>query len=65
MEDGVPKPKASVAGTECPEVFCGLRDNMGEKLYGDLAQCLAVGCHAEEHLWVTVSGVLLNSGQLW
>lgn len=65
MEDGVPKPKAFLASTESPEVLRCLGDYMGEKLYGDSAQWLAIACHFEEHLGVSVFGVLLNSGHLW
>lgn len=64
VEDGVFKSKTSVAGTQNPEVLCSFGDNMCEQLYGDGAKQFIIGCHFEEHPWVTVSGVLLDSGHL-
>lgn len=65
VEDWVPKSETFLSGTESPEVFCCLGDNMGEKLDSDSAKCLPIGCHFEENPGVSVSGVLLNSGHLW
>uniref|UniRef100_A0A8D3A3M3 Uncharacterized protein n=1 Tax=Scophthalmus maximus TaxID=52904 RepID=A0A8D3A3M3_SCOMX len=61
VEDGVSQSEAFLSGAEGPEVFCRLGHNVGEELDGDGAQCLAVGGHVEEHPWITVSGMLLNS----
>lgn len=65
MEDGVPQPEAFLTSAESSEVLCSFGYNMGEQLYSDCAQRLAISCQLEEHLWVSVSGVLLNSGHLW
>uniref|UniRef100_A0A3Q3H1X8 Uncharacterized protein n=1 Tax=Labrus bergylta TaxID=56723 RepID=A0A3Q3H1X8_9LABR len=64
MEDGSPKAKPFLASAESPEVFSRLGDNMGKELYVDCAKWLAISFHFEENLWVSVSGVLLNSGHL-
>lgn len=65
VEDGVLQPKAVLASAESPEVLCSLGNNVGEKLYGDGAQWLVISRHFEEHLWVSLSGVFLDSGHLW
>lgn len=65
MKDGVPQPEAFPTGAEKPEVLRRLGDNMREKLDGDGAQRFATGRYFQEHLWISVSGVLLNSRHMW
>lgn len=64
MENGVLKSKTSLPSTENPEVLSSLGDDMREQLNGDDPKRFIVGCHFEEHPWVRVSGVLLDSGHL-
>lgn len=65
VKDGVLKAEAFLAGAEGSEVLSSLGNNVGEKLYGDGAQRLAVNSYFEEHLWVGLPRVLLDSGHLW
>lgn len=38
---------------------------MGEEFDGHDAQLFSVSCHFKKHPWISVSGVLLDSGHLW
>uniref|UniRef100_A0A3P9K3C0 Uncharacterized protein n=1 Tax=Oryzias latipes TaxID=8090 RepID=A0A3P9K3C0_ORYLA len=64
VKDGVLKAKAFLAGAEGSEVLSSLGNNVGEKLYGDGAERLVISSYFEEHLWVGLSRVLLDSGHL-
>lgn len=64
MEDGVLQPEAFLSGAQSSEVLCCLGNDVREQLDGNGSQRFTVGCHSEEHQWIGVSGVLLDSGHV-
>uniref|UniRef100_A0A8C5DV71 Uncharacterized protein n=1 Tax=Gouania willdenowi TaxID=441366 RepID=A0A8C5DV71_GOUWI len=64
VEDGALQSEAFLPRAERSKVLRRLRGDVGEELDDNGSQWLFVCAHFEEHLWVGVSRVLLDSGDL-
>lgn len=56
VENGSPVAKPFLSSAQSSEVFCSFRDDVGKKLYCDLADWLVVSSYSEKYHWVAWMG---------